>query len=231
MIRKYSLLAFIILSSHNLLYVEAYGAPIAYTQSNPLTPLDPHLSNYLEPLYKTNNIHQQPRQSRSANGVSLNVLNTYKRNLDEAMGKRTSTMPKSVTSNTSIVTTTTTTTTTNDKVKKTSTDQTQKKATSKDIKRTEASSQTTTTSDTNTKNEDKKIISTNVEKYKKENKALEPVDKKAAKEDQKTVEKANANKEGTTTLYEQKDFKKEARKQAYDGARPQLWYGGPWKRG
>jgi hypothetical protein len=226
MIRKYSLLAFIVLSSHNLLYVEAYGAPIAYTQSNPLTPLDPHLSNYLEPLYKTNNIHQQPRQSRSANGVSPHVLNTYKRNLDEAMGKKTTTMPKSVTSNTSIVTTTNTSTT-NDKVKKTSTDQPQRK----DIKKTEASSQTTTTSDTNTKNEDKKIISTNEEKYKKENKTPESIDKKTAKEDQKTVEKANANKESTTTLYEQKDFKKEARKQAYDGARPQLWYGGPWKRG
>ena len=226
MIRKYSLLAFIVLSSHNLLYVEAYGAPVAYTKSDPLTPLDPHISNHLEPLYKTNNIHQQPRQSRSANGVSSHVLNTYKRNLDEAMGKKTTTMPKSVTSNTSIVTTTTTTTTTNDKVKKTSTDQTQRKDISNDVKKTEASPQTTSTSDT-----DKKIISTSEEKHKKENKTPESIDKKAAKKDQKTLEKSNANKESTTTLYEQKDLKKEARKQAYDGARPQLWYGGPWKRG
>jgi hypothetical protein len=233
MIKKYSLLAFILISPHNLLCFDAYGAPVAYTKSDPLTPLDPmgnHLSNHLEPLSKTNNI---PRQSIRNGNVSSRVLDTYKRNLDEAMGKKTSTQTKPMTIDPSIVTTTTGTTksTTNEKIKRTSSEKMLKSDTSKDIKKTEASSQISTTNPTDQKiekkTEDQKT--TNVEK------THDKTNKNEKKEDQKTIEKTNAKKDDNTTLYEQhdtkKDTKKDARKQAYDGARPQLWYGGPWKRG
>lgn len=233
MINNYCLLAFILILSQNLICFNTYGAPVAYTKSDPLTPLDPmgnHISNHLEPLSKTNGTPQQ----RVRNGnFSSRVLDTYKRNLDEAMGKKTSTQikPTTITIDPSIVTTTTGTTksTPNEKIKKTSSEKTLKSDSSKNIKKTETSSLTTTTNPTDQKiekkAEDQKTINT-------ENTQDNKIEKK---EDNKTVEKNNAKKDDNTTLYEPKDTqkvaKKDARKQAYDGARPQLWYGGPWKRG
>lgn len=236
MIKKYSLFAFIIFTSHHFIYSNTYGAPVAYTISNPLTPLDPtgdHLSNPLEPLHKTNGI--PTRQNK--NGISSRVMDTYKRNLDEAMGKKTTTTSKSTsnTSNgTSVVTTTDTIPTqkSNDKIKKTTTDKPLKTETSTDIKKTETSSHNalppTNEQKINQKIEDKKTTTTNEEK---EQKSLNNTDKKPEQEDQKPIEKINTHKDASATLYDQKNFKKDTRKQVYEGARPQLWYGGPWHRG
>lgn len=232
MCKKYSLLALILIASPNFFYTEAYGSPIAFTESDPLTPLDPmgnHLGNRLEPLYKSNNMPRQ--QARKSNGVASHVLDTYKRNLDEAMGKRTLTPPKSATS-TKITSTTITASKQDNDVKIITTDKTQKIDDSKIATKTQGSSQTTSTITTDQKpskkTDEQKTITTTEEKYIKKDKTANTTDKQNEKVEQKMSENENTHKDSKN---EKKEVKKPARKLAYDGARPQLWYGGPWHHG
>ena len=254
--QKYSIIAFIIMASSCFTNPSLYASPVAYTESDFLTPLDPVGKN----VAQLQNTNTKQNSGREKPHLSPLVRDAYKRNLMEAMGKKlldakVSSTPKTIEQ--PKVTTSTKVEASLKPSEKTS----QKSDPNVVVTKAEPKKQDFLPKNPNekevVKTEIKPIIQTEETKYKPEpkdtiqtekksdasikitttkpNDASNDMVKEAPEKETKTEEKiilqANPNKESTKTEDQTIDPKTTPRKQAYEGARPQLWYGGPWRRG
>lgn len=239
-----------------------FASPPAYTLSDPLTPLDPTGSNLI-PMshYKEVYRHGSPRRQvvspppassrsvaprhTSSRVVSSRVLETYKKNLLEALsGKKapessaSKTMPKAISTSTLKIEKPKLEEVKDTPLKKQEMKDELKKEIKEELKRENVK---VTSTEKNLKIEDKKedvkVISTETKKETE----LQQKDKKPdlpnaqnmlAENPSKEIQKKDKTKpKKLSELGEIKSEDPSPRVQNYDGGRPQLWYGGPWKRG